>query len=98
VTPARLRALTIVRDYGPIRPREFARKMWPDSPRWKSHTKCGNHGVSRGGGMSLAGGGFLGKLYRDGLVNRKYNDTFRSLGGYYLTDKGHKALEEATDA
>jgi hypothetical protein len=62
VTPTQRKALNIIRDHPIDSPRQFARFMWPDSERWKNHTKAGPNGVVRGGGMSLAGGGYLGRL------------------------------------
>jgi len=96
MTPARARALAIIREHGPITPRPFARKMWPDSPKWEAHTPCGPKGVSKGGGMNLAGGAFLGKLARDGLISRRLvrRSWGTELTGYTLTTAGRKALEE----
>lgn len=87
LTPSRRRALEILRDHGPIRPREFARVMWPDSPGWNFPAKSGPRGTHRGGGMYLAAGGLLGKLRREGLSSR---DT---LIGHTLSPTGREALE-----
>jgi len=96
MTESQQRALAIVRDYGPIRPREFAKKMWPDAEAHHHHTKCGPKGVSYGGGMNLAGGGYLGKLAKLGWV-QLHMVYGRRLGseGYTLTIHGRRALEEA---
>lgn len=95
MTDATKRALTIIRDHGPIRPREFADLMWPDSPGHNRYSKCGPKGSHRGGGMYLAAGGYLGKLRRRGLI--RYEDHYLSGWwlGYVLTDEGKKALEGA---
>ena len=79
-------ALTIIRDNDIRSPREFAKKMWPDSDGWKRVHKVGR-GSHCGAAMALAGGGFLGKLRTQGLI----------LGGYnyeriVLTDKGRERL------
>jgi len=94
-TPSQLKALHILKEHGPIRPREFARLMWPDSEGWRRSTKCGPNGSTRGGGMCLAGGGYLGKLYHKGWSKEVYSqyDPTRSLG-YSLTEEGWQALEE----
>lgn len=79
MTESQARGVEIVMNHSGIKPREFARKMWPDSDGWSTMTNCG-YGVSKGGGMNLAGGGYLGKLARKGWV--------RSRNGYYVTSKG----------
>jgi len=70
LTPKQKRALEIIRKNPGIRPREFAKLMWPDSPRWRNMAKCG-YGVHQGGGMYLAAGGFMGKLNKLGLIHLK---------------------------
>lgn len=69
LTDSQLRALRIIRDNRIEMPRQFARLMWPDSDGWKTMTKCGNYGATRGGGMNLAGGAYLGKLRQWGFIN-----------------------------
>ena len=69
LTLSQRRALEILREHPDLLAKEFARLMWPDSDCWRHPTKCG-YGVHRGGGMYLAAGGFLGKLYHKGLVQR----------------------------
>jgi len=66
--------------------------MWPESDGWMHHSKCGPYGSCTGGGMNLAGGGYLGKLGRRGWVIRRY--LFGSDTGYELTDAGIRILEE----
>jgi hypothetical protein len=89
LTSARRKALEILRDHPGIRPRGFAEKMWPDSEGWSHSTKCGPHGVTRGGGMPQAAGSYLGKLRKDGLVRL---DLSQFNNDYYLTEKGKHAL------
>lgn len=91
LTPARRRALEILRDYPGIRPLGFAEKMWPDSEGWSHLTSCGPKGVTRGGGMPQAAGSYLGKLRKDGLVRNNVSDFNND---YYLTEKGKQALED----
>lgn len=88
-----LRALAIIGEAGSqgIRAREFARRMWPDSPGWQRPAKCGPKGSHRGGGMCLAGGGYLGKLAKAGLAVRLYHSKWHY--GYVLTLEGKQALE-----
>ena len=96
------KALEIVQEFGPIRPREFARKMWPDSRGWRRSARCGPNGSHRGGGMYLAGGGYLGKLCRKGWIRDEYEQVYSLRRkkfelwrkGYTLTSEGRKALEE----
>ncbi len=63
-----IRALEIIKEHGPVTPHQFALLMWPDSAGWHRITKCGPKEATHGGGMSLAGGGYLGKLRKKGLV------------------------------
>ena len=86
MTPATARALGVLHDYGPLRPREFARRMWPESDGWRRSCRCGPNGSHRGGGMYLAAGGYLGALTRRGLVQRY------GRGAYILSDAGLAAL------
>lgn len=85
-------ALRIIRDKSVVSPRHFARLFWPDSECWSNHTKCGPNGVSRGGGMSLAGGGYLGKLTKAGLIQWM---PMRDGPSYFLTELGKRLLMEA---
>lgn len=100
-TRAQANALRIIRDHGPLRPREFAQFMWPDSDGWRRSARCGANGSHRGGGMHLAGGGYLGKLRRQGWISPTHKDVLgyvagsRSLLdlGYVLTAAGKAALD-----
>ena len=94
LSTARRRALEILRDNPGVTASRFAHLMWPDAEGHKHHTKCGPKGVSVGGGMNLAAGGFLGKLVRAGLVvltHPRYG-TYTGLGEFYLTREGASAL------
>jgi len=73
----------LVLSSSPIRAREFAEKMWPDSKGWQRPGRCG-HGSHRGMGMYIAGGCHLGRL------RRKFPDLMREKfeGGTYLTPLG----------
>jgi len=82
------RALLIIRDNDVRSPRDFARLMWPDSEGWKRVHKVGR-GSSRGAAMSLAGGGFLGKLHQKGLI---LNNLPRER--IILSDKGDEKLRQ----
>lgn len=66
VSPEVLRALQVLAG-GPIRPAEFARRLWPNAEGWSRCSKCGR-GSHRGGGMVLAAGGYLGRLRKLGLA------------------------------
>jgi len=90
ITKAQRRALEIVRDRPGIAPREFAQAMWPNSKGHEHHHKCG-HGSSKGGMMNMAGGGYLGKLVRAGLLERSYA---RHGSVFYLTKEGQEELEK----
>jgi len=90
LTPKRRRALEIIRDHGPIGPGRFAEYMWPDSPCWQKVYKCGNAGSSRGTMMAMAAGGFLGKIWDDGLIIAVGSGPPRN---YKLSLKGEQALK-----
>lgn len=89
ITAKRAQALQIVRDQGSLAPREFARQMWPDSPGWRRVSKCGPYGSTRGGGMCLAGGSYLGKLRRASLVEKDASDP---RGLYSISEEGRRQL------
>jgi hypothetical protein len=79
-------ALHIIATHTITAPKQFARFMWPDSDGWRSSTGHGRSGSIKGGGMSMAGGSYLGKLRRRGLIGQHANDRF------YLTSAGYEVL------
>jgi hypothetical protein len=95
MTESTKKALEIIKEKGPIKPKRFAKFMWPDSDGWSTHTNCG-HGVTRGGGMNLAAGGYLGKLRKRGLIEKKLErwptEGYRNKG-YILSKEGKKKIE-----
>jgi hypothetical protein len=93
IGPGTRRALTILRDYGPLTPREFAEKMWPDSPGWNRVHKCGPTGASRGRAMAESGGGFLGKLRKQGLAEI-YWDRRMDIDQHIISEQGRRVLGE----
>jgi len=103
-TPTAIRALKIIRDHGPIRPREFGEKLWgKEHPGWRRVSKAGPSGSTRGGGMNLAAGGYIGKLFKAGWVWPNYfifgpRDQEYRFQGWELTDAGHKILQEYDQA
>ncbi len=95
LTDKTLQALRILKEHGPLAPRRFAKHMWPESAGWRRYTNCGPYGVTRGGGMNLAAGGFLGKLRRRGLVDWRPRDRMpKAPYVYALSEKGRKALDD----
>lgn len=94
LTESQAKALNILKDHGPLSPRQFARLMWPDSPGWCRVSKCGPYGSTRGGGMNLAGGGYLGKLHRKGWVEPSRAEW--PLGQHCISAQGLEALREET--
>ncbi len=91
LTPTQVRALTILRDHGPLTPRAFAQKMWPDSPGWQRCYKCGPHGASDGIMMALAGGGYLGKLRQRGLATVSWDGWHLE---HVISAEGRRLLRE----
>lgn len=96
LTEAQEKALQIVQEHGPIAPAWFSELMWPDSPARRRVYKCGPKGSTRGSGLWLSAGGFLGKLRRKGWVEYKFSGyrPIRRLG-YILTAEGRDVLEQA---
>lgn len=94
LTERTLQALTIVAEHPGITPANFAHLMWPASEKWKHSVRCGVNGVSIGGGMRLAAGGYLGKLYRRGLIGTATPRTGVGVG-YALSVAGREALSAA---
>jgi hypothetical protein len=94
MTETRTKALAIIHRASGISAAAFAETMWPDSPHWRESYQCGAYGSSKGRGVVMAGGSYLGKLKKAGLVYSAYADRT----GFHLTPAGEKALagSEAT--
>lgn len=94
LTPKALQALRIIRDHGrPMRAREFARQMWPDSPSW---TRASGH--KREKGILRVAGAFLRRLEEKWQLVRQeshyWGDDPPRLLGYVLTTAGARILAE----
>lgn len=85
--PTKLDALRIIANKSPITATEFAELMWPDSEGWNRVKNCGN-GATRGRGMVLAGGSYLAKLKKQGLIWRA------DIGTWELSTEGKKWLAD----
>jgi hypothetical protein len=48
--------------------RDFARRMWPDSPSWRRLGRCGPNGSAYGIGIQQRAGAYLAAMERAGLV------------------------------
>lgn len=91
ITAKTAHALRILNDVVVERPRQFGLLFWGrDHPGWQRNTRCG-HGTSRGGGMNLAAGGYLGKLRKQGLV---YELSGAAIKRWVLTPAGRAALAD----
>lgn len=88
ITDTTARALQLIRDHKIDSPSQFALLMWPDNPNWKKSGRAGPNGSAKGIGMRLAGGAYLGKLNRRGLI--KHSISLRL--PYRLTDEGKSLL------
>ena len=97
LTEPQRRALEIVAEHGPIRPAQFADRMWPDSPGWQRSYKCGPWGASRGIAMARTGGAYLGKLQRRGWIHQPWHEMPWGYQpeGYSLTEEGQIVLRRA---
>jgi len=71
LTESQIKALTIIRDMRPISSGLFAELMWPDSTMHRKHSKSGR-GTQIGKAAWLAGGSYLGRLRKNGLVVVRY--------------------------
>jgi hypothetical protein len=93
LTPARRRALQIVRDHPGVGPTPFASFMWPESKGHKTRSR--RHATPAGGavgaGIKMTAGVFLGRLGRDGLITPRHGDHGHTF--WYLTEAGRKALD-----
>jgi hypothetical protein len=94
LSPARRRALEIVRDHPGTGGRHFAYLMWPDSPGWTSRSR--RSGAGGAGAMAVGiimrGGTFLAELWKAGLISPE----FKAHGAtdYRITEAGLDALRE----
>lgn len=88
VTEAALRALEIVHRRPGIRPAEFAKEMWPASESWARYSDVGQNGVVSGIGIVRAGGAYLGKLKRQGLVRERTRRVLRIRAGATVLGDG----------
>lgn len=102
LTEPQMRALRILHEHGPLRPREFARLMWPDSPGWDRLHNCGPYGAAYGTMMPMCGGSYLAKLKCRGWAEetwyRSWIDGQIRSKGYILSAKGYKIAEELQHA
>jgi hypothetical protein len=94
VTPFMVRVLRAVAESEKKRrfssPSWIASAVFPDDhPGWRRVCKCGPYGSTRGSGLVMMMGGYLGKLHRAKLVYRFGNET-------RITHEGRKVLEEST--
>lgn len=81
-------ALKIVQDNPGVRAAGFASLMWPDSDGHNAH-KNGGNGSQKGKGMWLAGGSYLAKLRKKGLVQFG-----KTVWEYRITEAGIKELTQ----
>ena len=93
IGPGTRRALSILREHGPMTAGEFAREMWPDSPAWKRVYNCGPNGATRGRGLVKSGGSFLGKLAKQELVEVGW-DRHSTVNLHSLSQHGRYVLRE----
>lgn len=97
LTPARLRALAILRDHPGVTAGEFALLMWPDS---KGHRKVSRRsstpaGGAMGAGIKMSAGVFLWRLVRSGLAWSGTTGFASHQNVFSISAAGQKALETA---
>lgn len=86
-----IKALHIIDAEPSITSGMFAERMWPDSPQWKVAWNVGHNGSVRGLGMPLAGGSFIGRLVKRGLIDKFFDRNQRRI--LRLTDKGRELIK-----
>lgn len=86
-------ALKVIRDRNIESPRQFARLMWPDSDGWHVGVRSGG-GTVRGRQMFTAGGAYLARLVKAGLVYVVHRSGSRR---WVLTKQGKEALVASED-
>lgn len=95
LTTARRRALEALADVESgvgLPSREWAKRMWPDSPAWDRRTRKqgGGDPGALGGAMPMKAAAFGYRLHRDGLVWRPESTVHPH---WYLSPAGRLALE-----
>lgn len=99
LTKPQRRGLEILKEHGPLTPREFAMHMWPDSPSWQKRNRGQrgtNHSGAMAGTMPMLGAKLLWKL-RD-LSCARERETGLAARQWVITERGVKRLTEPTDA
>lgn len=88
-------ALKVINENDVYSPRRFAELFWPNHEGWHRHGRIGR-GTTHGVGMMLAGGAFLGKLQKQGLVKMRLESRFSQYDAcsYHLTDEGKTRLRQ----
>lgn len=82
LTAPQAKGLALLREHGPLSPREFAQLMWPDSPGWETRTrKFGGAQGAVGGTMPMKGARLLWRLHALGLASQDHTDRWRAHGG-----------------
>lgn len=106
MTPAQIQALFVLDRLARqlpagspgVRPREFARAVWPDAPGWKVSVRTGPNGSHAGRQLYTAGGAWLARLAKAGLVRQSFHNRHGSGGfdyGWRLTRDGQALLDAA---
>lgn len=90
LTDSQARALAILESGEIHYPSQFAHQMWPDAEGWQRSSRRGQ----RGSGMNLAGGSYLGKLRRAGLIYDRYVEMYGpTYRVFELSSEGKAALK-----
>jgi hypothetical protein len=95
LSPAQRKGLEILSDGEKYSPREFARKMWPDSPAWNRRSR-GQRGTNHSGAMAstmpMLGAKLLWKLWDLGLATEVQSDL--NARTWVITERGRQRLTE----
>lgn len=71
LTAPQRKGLTLLQEHQPVSPRQFAQRMWHESPAWSHRTnKRGGHAGAIGGTMPMKGARMLWTLRDLGLARQ----------------------------
>lgn len=95
LTPAQRKGLEILKEHGPLTPRDFARLMWPDSPAWNKRSR-GQRGTNRSGAMAstmpMLGAKLLHRL--EDLSCASQRETSLYSRAWVISERGLQRLTE----
>lgn len=95
LTPAQRKGLEILKEHGPLSPRDFALKMWPDSPAWSKRNRGQrgtNHSGAMAGTMPMLGAKLLWKLQSLSCAHERETSLYARQ--WVISERGLQRLTE----